>query len=298
MVEARVLGIFDGCAGVAYLHEPSRGVHRQRAALDLRADGGVLARLQPCFALEDALRLKHPPQAQHAHRGSGSSRSLPSTLRLLHLGMRPRHQSTAATATGINSNGAFWTLSFAVLRSLQYIGWSNEYSTRSANGCISRAPALHPPPAAIIYSILQQRSPPLAHAATNMLAHARPPLNCRSLRRHAAPVRRFRSYAQQPLSWVTGQHEAPTTGFEAIVVLAGGLTPDGGLPEWVTRRLDAACDLHMLQPSRPTILCLGEREHAGGLPRTATPWGLTLAATGPQAPARPTSPPCCPPPST
>lgn len=38
-------------------------------------------------------------------------------------------------------------------------------------------------------------------------------------------------------------HGALLDGFNT----AGGLTPDGGLPEWVNRRLDAAADIHKQQ---------------------------------------------------
>eukprot|EP00879_Flechtneria_rotunda_P024790 GHRR01026303.1.p1 GENE.GHRR01026303.1~~GHRR01026303.1.p1 ORF type:complete len:383 (+),score=104.28 GHRR01026303.1:535-1683(+) len=48
---------------------------------------------------------------------------------------------------------------------------------------------------------------------------------------------------------------------DAIMVLAGGLTPHGGLPDWVHRRLDVARDLHLLKDRKPPIICLG-----GGTP--------------------------------
>jgi hypothetical protein len=50
--------------------------------------------------------------------------------------------------------------------------------------------------------------------------------------------------------------------YDAIIVLAGGLTPDGGLPPWVSRRLDAGADMQRRQqtPACP-LLCLG-----GGTP--------------------------------
>jgi hypothetical protein len=54
----------------------------------------------------------------------------------------------------------------------------------------------------------------------------------------------------------------PANTFDAIIVLAGGLTPDGGLPEWVNRRMDVARDLHLLQGRRPPILCCGEQQQA------------------------------------
>lgn len=44
---------------------------------------------------------------------------------------------------------------------------------------------------------------------------------------------------------------------DAVIMLAGGLLPDGGLPEWVTRRLDTAYDIHLLQQRRCPILMLG-----------------------------------------
>lgn len=49
----------------------------------------------------------------------------------------------------------------------------------------------------------------------------------------------------------------PSCCFDAIIVLAGGLTPDGGLPEWVNRRMDVARDLHLLQGRKPLILSSG-----------------------------------------
>jgi hypothetical protein len=45
--------------------------------------------------------------------------------------------------------------------------------------------------------------------------------------------------------------------FDVIVVLAGGLLPDGGLPSWAERRLDVGRDLHMMLGRRPPILCSG-----------------------------------------
>ncbi len=43
---------------------------------------------------------------------------------------------------------------------------------------------------------------------------------------------------------------------DAIVVLAGGLTPSGGVPTWVEGRLDAAVELSRRFPRAP-ILCTG-----------------------------------------
>ena len=48
---------------------------------------------------------------------------------------------------------------------------------------------------------------------------------------------------------------------DAVVMLAGGLLPGGGLPEWVSRRLDAAYDVHLLQRRACPVLLLG-----GGTP--------------------------------
>ena len=42
---------------------------------------------------------------------------------------------------------------------------------------------------------------------------------------------------------------------------AGGLTPQGGLPPWVSRRLDAAADIQQRQQTPAKLLCLG-----GGTP--------------------------------
>ena len=44
---------------------------------------------------------------------------------------------------------------------------------------------------------------------------------------------------------------------DAVVMLAGGLLPDGGMPDWVSRRLDAAHDVHLLQRRRCPVLMLG-----------------------------------------
>jgi hypothetical protein len=52
--------------------------------------------------------------------------------------------------------------------------------------------------------------------------------------------------------------DLPNMQFDAIVVLAGGLLPDGGLPVWAERRLDLGRDLHMMLGRRPPILCSGE----------------------------------------
>jgi hypothetical protein len=65
---------------------------------------------------------------------------------------------------------------------------------------------------------------------------------------------------------------------DAVVMLAGGLLPDGGLPEWVTRRLDTAYDVHLLQQRRCPILLLGARRvYVGGYGR---PCLCVLSASG------------------
>lgn len=46
---------------------------------------------------------------------------------------------------------------------------------------------------------------------------------------------------------------------DAIVVLGGGLLADGGLPPWVTRRLDTALDLFQHHGQSCPILCLGKQ---------------------------------------
>ena len=70
---------------------------------------------------------------------------------------------------------------------------------------------------------------------------------------------------QQPQSpspktgWLVPQSSphAVATNYDAILVLGGGLFPDGTLPPWVLRRLDGAHYVHSLQ-SRPdtTPICL------------------------------------------
>jgi hypothetical protein len=52
--------------------------------------------------------------------------------------------------------------------------------------------------------------------------------------------------------------DLPSMQFDAIVVLAGGLLPDGGLPVWAERRLDVGRDLHIMLGRKPPILCSGE----------------------------------------
>lgn len=44
---------------------------------------------------------------------------------------------------------------------------------------------------------------------------------------------------------------------DAVLLLAGGLLPDGGMPEWVCRRLDTAYDVHLLQQRSCPIVLLG-----------------------------------------
>jgi hypothetical protein len=53
---------------------------------------------------------------------------------------------------------------------------------------------------------------------------------------------------------------------DAVVMLAGGLLPDGGLPEWVTRRLDTAYDVHLLQGRCCPVLLLGALKRAEEAP--------------------------------
>lgn len=52
-------------------------------------------------------------------------------------------------------------------------------------------------------------------------------------------------------------HNLDSMQFDAIMVLAGGLTTDGGLPEWVHRRLDVARGLHLMHSRKPPVVCLG-----------------------------------------
>jgi hypothetical protein len=66
---------------------------------------------------------------------------------------------------------------------------------------------------------------------------------------------------------VEAQLRDPSSTFDAVIVLAGGLTADGGLPEWVHRRMDVARDLHLLQGRRPPIVCSGEVKSAAAVGR-------------------------------
>ncbi|CAL8461631.1 g1162 [Coccomyxa elongata] len=63
------------------------------------------------------------------------------------------------------------------------------------------------------------------------------------------------------VSWLDPDSSLVRNDYDAIIVLAGGLTPDGGLPEWVTRRLDAGADIQRQQGKQCPVLCLG-----GGTP--------------------------------
>lgn len=50
---------------------------------------------------------------------------------------------------------------------------------------------------------------------------------------------------------------------DAVIMLAGGQTPEGGLPPWVERRLDTAHGVLQRQPLSCPILCLGEHTRCG-----------------------------------
>lgn len=45
--------------------------------------------------------------------------------------------------------------------------------------------------------------------------------------------------------------------YDAVMVLGGGLTPDGGLPPWVERRLEGALHVYSQQPRPIPIVLLG-----------------------------------------
>lgn len=80
---------------------------------------------------------------------------------------------------------------------------------------------------------------------------------------HRPPLQ-TRCQSQPPatqLAWHTNGKPA-RTDLDAIIVLAGGLHDDGGLPPWVHRRLDLAAGLAAAQHSaRCALLCSG-----GGTP--------------------------------
>jgi hypothetical protein len=69
-----------------------------------------------------------------------------------------------------------------------------------------------------------------------------------------------------PAAAAAAASELGCAKLDAVVMLAGGLLPDGGLPEWVTRRLDTAHDVQLLQRQRCPVLMLG-----------ALRWGLAGA---------------------
>lgn len=57
---------------------------------------------------------------------------------------------------------------------------------------------------------------------------------------------------------------------DAIIILAGGLTAEGGLPPWVVNRLDRAAELHASQGGRGYVVCSG-----GGTPHKPPPLSET-----------------------
>jgi len=68
------------------------------------------------------------------------------------------------------------------------------------------------------------------------------------------------SAAAPPLATISCDDDGRSfDGVDAVIVLAGGLTPEGGLPPWVEARLDAAAAVH--KALRVPILCTG-----GGTP--------------------------------
>ncbi|CAL5218988.1 g743 [Coccomyxa viridis] len=77
--------------------------------------------------------------------------------------------------------------------------------------------------------------------------------------------------AEQTSSWLDkGNSNSVRDDYDAVIALAGGLTPQGGLPEWVTRRLDAAAEIYHLQGRACPVLCLG-----GGTPHKPAVLGST-----------------------
>lgn len=81
------------------------------------------------------------------------------------------------------------------------------------------------------------------------------------------------------MSWLDGITSNHANGlpleqqqFDAVVMLAGGLLPDGGLPPWVTRRLDTCFDIAALQQRPCPVLCLGEQGAAAATLPTLVHW--------------------------
>ena len=108
--------------------------------------------------------------------------------------------------------------------------------------------------------------PPRAHPQRTRLPAAAAAAACRL--RCAAPCSRVRAASLlQFRSAATATPDAPScdddgrplSDVDAIIVLAGGLTADGGLPPWVEARLDAAAAVSAAL--RVPILCSG-----GGTP--------------------------------
>ncbi|KAK9803666.1 hypothetical protein WJX72_009662 [[Myrmecia] bisecta] len=102
---------------------------------------------------------------------------------------------------------------------------------------------------------------PNLHKRQQALLRSRVFIHCCSIQAHRGSSSNGTRQAPQPVRWLTSTSDPVGDNYDAIVVLAGGFTSTGGLPGWVTRRLDAAQDILQQQGSHCPILCLG-----GGTP--------------------------------
>ncbi|KAK9846556.1 hypothetical protein WJX81_006513 [Elliptochloris bilobata] len=83
--------------------------------------------------------------------------------------------------------------------------------------------------------------------------------------------------SEQRTTWLQQGGDAVVRDHDAIILLAGGLTPDGGCPLWVKRRLDAAMHVQR-QQGRPFCVA-GEAHHTNSLCWTNT---LGMFCTSPR----------------
>ena len=65
------------------------------------------------------------------------------------------------------------------------------------------------------------------------------------------------------MGWLDADTTPIRSDYDAVLVLGGGLLPDGGLPPWVTRRLDGALHIYHQQSETfnllPTAATLHEK---------------------------------------
>ena len=69
------------------------------------------------------------------------------------------------------------------------------------------------------------------------------------------------SFSYSSLPDTQDADDANDRQYDGIVVLAGGLTASGGVPEWVKGRLEAAADLHSRSPGSVILVTGGGTPH-------------------------------------